>query len=179
MKRKLFYLLLVAVGVAVGVASREFWPVERHSHGTVVQVSPPGESPKVWTCSMHPQIRMDHPDICPLCGMDLTPVEEDDHSSDGPVHLKLSERARSMARVAVTEVAPQTLVNEVRTVGRSSWTDARLEDHRRIDGRVDEVYASFPARRSRKRAPGEPLQPGVGGHAAHLLGRLSAERSRS
>lgn len=162
MKRKLLYLLLIAVGVAAGVAGRSFWPAESHSHGTVVQVSAPGDSPKVWTCSMHPQIRMDHPDLCPLCGMDLTPVEEDDHSSDGPVHLKLSERARSMARVATTEVAPQTLVNEVRTVGRVELDETLVSKiTARIDGRVDEVYASFP---------GTPVKKGE-----HLVSLYSPE----
>jgi len=36
------------------------------------------ESPKqaeAWTCSMHPQIRRSGPGDCPLCGMDLIPVE--------------------------------------------------------------------------------------------------------
>ena len=27
----------------------------------------------IWTCSMHPQIRMDEPGKCPICGMDLVP----------------------------------------------------------------------------------------------------------
>ena len=27
----------------------------------------------IWTCSMHPQIRMDEPGACPLCGMVLIP----------------------------------------------------------------------------------------------------------
>ena len=32
--------------------------------------------PSIWTCSMHPQIRRDGPDSCPICGMDLVPVKE-------------------------------------------------------------------------------------------------------
>jgi Cu(I)/Ag(I) efflux system membrane fusion protein len=32
----------------------------------------------IWTCSMHPQIRMDKPGKCPLCGMSLIPVETGD-----------------------------------------------------------------------------------------------------
>ncbi len=31
-------------------------------------------SPTVWTCSMHPQVRQDHPGQCPICGMTLVPV---------------------------------------------------------------------------------------------------------
>ena len=28
----------------------------------------------IWTCSMHPQIRADKPGQCPICGMDLIPL---------------------------------------------------------------------------------------------------------
>ncbi|TFH25727.1 MAG: efflux RND transporter periplasmic adaptor subunit, partial [Bacteroidia bacterium] len=28
----------------------------------------------IWTCAMHPQIRMDHSGQCPICGMDLIPL---------------------------------------------------------------------------------------------------------
>lgn len=30
----------------------------------------------VWTCSMHPQIRLPEPGQCPICGMDLIPAEK-------------------------------------------------------------------------------------------------------
>ena len=30
---------------------------------------------QVWTCSMHPQVRQPRPGDCPICGMDLIPVE--------------------------------------------------------------------------------------------------------
>ena len=33
----------------------------------------------IWTCSMHPQIREDHPGSCPICGMALVPL----HSQEG------------------------------------------------------------------------------------------------
>jgi Cu(I)/Ag(I) efflux system membrane fusion protein len=36
-------------------------------------VTPPGEK-TIWTCSMHPQIRQDHPGDCPICGMALVPL---------------------------------------------------------------------------------------------------------
>ena len=29
---------------------------------------------EIWTCSMHPQIKLDHPGKCPICGMTLIPV---------------------------------------------------------------------------------------------------------
>lgn len=36
---------------------------------TVEEVHDHGAEPTVWTCSMHPQIKMEEPGDCPLCGM--------------------------------------------------------------------------------------------------------------
>ncbi|MCB2081801.1 MAG: hypothetical protein H6908_03200 [Hyphomicrobiales bacterium] len=33
-----------------------------------------------YTCPMHPQIISDEPGTCPICGMDLVPLESGDHS---------------------------------------------------------------------------------------------------
>lgn len=34
-------------------------------------------SETIWTCSMHPQIQLPEPGPCPLCGMDLIPMEKE------------------------------------------------------------------------------------------------------
>jgi len=104
-------------------------------------------SVKWWTCSMHPQIRMDHAGQCPLCGMDLEPVKSTaggDQSGQAD-HLTLSEHARTMARVATSVVTRQQLFKEIRTVGRVELDETRVaEISARVGGRVDEVFANFP-----------------------------------
>lgn len=83
---------------------------------------------QVWTCSMHPQIRLDHPGQCPICGMDLVPVTE----SVG----------------AVVETAPvesRLLWKELRTVGKVQLDETVVTYiTARVDGRVDRVFADFP-----------------------------------
>ncbi|NQV31760.1 MAG: hypothetical protein HQ515_03655, partial [Phycisphaeraceae bacterium] len=32
----------------------------------------------IWTCSMHPQIRMEEKGLCPICNMDLIPLDTGD-----------------------------------------------------------------------------------------------------
>ena len=54
----------------------------------------------VWTCSMHPQIRMEEPGDCPLCGMDLIPLHTNgsgDASVD-PEAIQLSAEAVALAQ---------------------------------------------------------------------------------
>ena len=41
---------------------------EKHDHPTEVAQG------TIWTCAMHPQIRMEQPGKCPICGMDLIPL---------------------------------------------------------------------------------------------------------
>jgi len=108
----------------------------------------------IWTCSMHPPIRMDHPGRCPICGMDLIPVKEvkaetktgqDEHAGQFPARLELSEHARMMARVGTTKVQRRPLFHELRTVGKIDFDETRMKQiASRIKGRVDQVFADFP-----------------------------------
>ena len=82
---------------------------------------PPVAAALKHTCSMHPQIVMDHPDICPLCGMDLTPVQSGGggwEDEDPASRLVLSPAARKMADVGSVEVRECALFKEIRTVGK-------------------------------------------------------------
>jgi Cu(I)/Ag(I) efflux system membrane fusion protein len=141
-------LLLLAAGLMIGAGG--MWFAAGHT-------SPPPSSAETsataqkWTCSMHPQIEMDHPDVCPLCGMDLEPVQEHAGGEDSPTQLMLSEHARSMARVATAEIKREHLFKELRTVGRVELDETRVANIAAwIDGRVDEVFADFPGTPVRK-----------------------------
>ncbi|MBN1448879.1 MAG: efflux RND transporter periplasmic adaptor subunit, partial [Bacteroidetes bacterium] len=55
-----------------------------HAHET--------EEATVWTCSMHPQIRQDEPGLCPICAMDLIPLESDG-AAGAPNRLQMTPEA--------------------------------------------------------------------------------------
>lgn len=139
-------LILLFAGLTIGAVATWAWLDSGHADGDpAAALAAEAGAKRTWyTCSMHPQIRMDHPDICPLCGMDLTPVVEG--SDSGPAtELALSEHARSMARVVTTELTRQPLHKELRTVGRVELDETRVAKiAARIDGRVDRVFADFP-----------------------------------
>jgi len=50
--------------------------------------TPEAAEEEIWTCSMHPQIRLPKPGKCPLCGMDLIRAAE----TPGPKTTKLVKR---------------------------------------------------------------------------------------
>ncbi len=64
-KRHLWVALTVALA-GVAVLAIVLWPTDE-----VKPAAGGGE----WTCSMHPQIRRTGPGTCPICGMNLIPVE--------------------------------------------------------------------------------------------------------
>ncbi|MBR9832392.1 hypothetical protein GYB57_09610 [bacterium] len=52
-----------------------------------------------WTCSMHPQIRKNEPGDCPICGMDLIPISEDQNTEENPDAIRMSPTAMQLANV--------------------------------------------------------------------------------
>jgi len=96
---------------------------------------------QVWTCSMHPQIRQDHPGRCPLCGMDLVPAASGESGTAG---VTLSEGAQRVASIEVALLARRPLQHELRTVGRIDFAEPLLAYlTARVAARIERVYADF------------------------------------
>jgi len=71
-------------------------PHAGHDHGPAAAAEP-----TVWTCSMHPQFQLPSPGECPICFMDLIPLEEDGQEGLGPRDLVLSESAVALAEIRI------------------------------------------------------------------------------
>lgn len=95
---------------------------------------------------MHPQIRMEEPGDCPICGMDLIPLHttgSGDASID-PDAIQLSAEAAALANVQTTVVSRQNPVKEVRLYG-TIQVDERLTQSQtaHVSGRIEKLYVSF------------------------------------
>ena len=116
-----------------------------HDHGAA---KPKAEAKKdtIWTCSMHPQIRLPKPGKCPICFMDLIPLESD--KSEEPAAdsrmITLSETAKKLAEVETAEVKRDQAKVNVRMVGLVYEDETRIASlTSRVDGRLDEIYVNF------------------------------------
>ncbi len=140
MKKYGIYLGLVVVGLLLGwiLFGNSTSSESRHDHGEVT------EENQMWTCSMHPQIMQLEPGDCPICGMDLIPV---DAGSDGlkADQFRLSEYAMALANV-------QTSVVEGGSSGdkrvKLSGTIVENEESNLVQvsyfsGRIEELHVSF------------------------------------
>jgi Cu(I)/Ag(I) efflux system membrane fusion protein len=58
----------------------------------------------IWTCAMHPQIRMPQPGKCPICGMELVPLNQSNVEID-PAAVHLTKEAAQLANVQTSVVA--------------------------------------------------------------------------
>ena len=65
--------------------------------------------PTTWTCSMHPQIQLPAPGQCPICFMDLIPLEDENEDELGPRSLVLSETAAALAEIRTAPVRRQAV----------------------------------------------------------------------
>lgn len=142
------YAAILIVGIVLG---RLFFPgsssgdhsaehsEEHHDHDH-------GDEATVWTCSMHPQIRMDEPGLCPLCAMDLIPLQttgSGDASID-PDAIQLSVEAAALANVQTTVVSRQNPVKEVQLYG-TIQVDERLSQSQtsHVSGRIEKLFVTF------------------------------------
>ncbi|HBK32030.1 MAG TPA: efflux RND transporter periplasmic adaptor subunit, partial [Porphyromonadaceae bacterium] len=101
---------------------------------------------QVWTCSMHPQIRMDKPGKCPICAMDLIPLKSSggDDASIDPNAIQLSVEAVALANVQTTRVSRKNPVKDVRLYG-TIQVDERLSQSQTspVNGRIEKLQVSF------------------------------------
>lgn len=96
----------------------------------------------VWTCSMHPQIRQDHPGTCPLCGMDLIPADDSDEESDLPLDaLRMSPTAMQLAQIQTQVVGKGEAVKEMRLSGKVTLDPTQsFSQNAHVSGRIEEFY---------------------------------------
>lgn len=105
------------------------------------------EVASLWTCSMHPQIKLPRPGTCPICGMDLVPVHTDNGSDatlQNKVVLRLSEQAQHLADIQTTRVVRRTVTKKLRLVGSIDYDETRLTHITAwVPGRIERMFVDF------------------------------------
>ncbi len=113
-----------------------------HDHAGVAVSAPAVATPRHWTCAMHPQIILPSNDQkCPICFMDLIPVETGTDAGLGPASLALSETAASLAEITTVPVRREFVTRELRLVGKVSPDESRTRTiTARVGGRLDRLF---------------------------------------
>ncbi len=102
------------------------------------------EEPTTWTCSMHPQIQLPKPGKCPICFMDLIPLENSGGEELGSRQLRLSETAKMIARIETTPVRRAFAEAEIGMVGKLDYDETRVAYIAAwVPGRIDQLFIDF------------------------------------
>ena len=87
----------------VSLVNQETESHEGHNHES--------EVPTIWTCSMHPQIKLNKPGKCPICAMDLIPLTSMSAGGDDvdPSEIVMTESAAKLAAIQTMVVSRSIL----------------------------------------------------------------------
>ncbi len=98
----------------------------------------------IWTCSMHPQIRQSESGQCPICGMDLIPLNNESSDEGNPMEIKMSPTSMQLANVQTSIIKKQKPVKEVRINGKIKADERRIfSQPSHIPGRIEKLLVSF------------------------------------
>ena len=129
------------VAVTEGHESHNHADGDGHSHDLVQDES------GIWTCSMHPQIRMDKPGKCPICSMDLIPLKKSSSGSSAeadPSAIQLSDEAMALADVQTSRVSRKNPVKKVRLYGKIAPDERSLQSQTAyVGGRIEKLEIEF------------------------------------
>ena len=109
----------------------------------------------IWTCAMHPQIRMEHPGKCPICGMELIPLTRANTANIDPDAIRLTKEAAQLASVQTSIVTREKPVKEVRLYGKVQADERSIQSQTsHMPGRIEKLLVNFTGETVNK---GQPL----------------------
>lgn len=99
-----------------------------------------------WTCTMHPQVHMDRPGACPICGMDLIKKvvdekEEPANEKDMTNMISLSPKKQVLANISTVVVKKENLQEQVTAYSYLDFVENnRKTISARFNGRIEKLF---------------------------------------
>ena len=147
MKRQTILLITtLVIGIFLG------WVFFHSPHKIVEKHDDAPESVKetIWTCAMHPQIRMSKYGKCPICAMDLIQLNQGGATID-PEAIRMTNEAAQLANVLTSVVSKQNLVMEIRLYGKVQADERLLQSQvSYLPGRIEKLLVNFTGEAVRK-----------------------------
>lgn len=140
MKKYIIYIAILLTGLALG--SLIFGNSSKDS--TISEKNPSeSKTEEIWTCSMHPQIRQPEAGDCPICGMDLIPLEANNNSN--PLVFEMTADAVKIANIQTTVVGSGSINTKgLKLSGKikaDETNSASIVSH--ISGRIEKLFISY------------------------------------
>lgn len=142
---------LITLGTTLVIGLVIGWLAFRgtNNHETTAEhVHTPGT---IWTCSMHPQIRQDGPGSCPICGMNLIPLEQEKSEAIDVNAVMLSASAKKIAEIETSVVQKGVPIKKVSLSGMVKPDERRIHElTAHFPGRIEQLFVNFTGQKVRK-----------------------------
>ncbi|MBS1603285.1 MAG: efflux RND transporter periplasmic adaptor subunit [Bacteroidetes bacterium] len=130
------YLLILLMALGLGACGgKKASPATTDTSATTAAP----HSDLVYTCSMHPQVKLDHPGQCPICGMQLIAEKKGIVDADGTVVL--SDQQVQLGGIRLDTVGASVLGDRMLLAATVSTDETRSSTvSGRITGRIEKLY---------------------------------------
>lgn len=99
---------------------------------------------EVWTCSMHPQVKSPEPGNCPICFMELVPLDADSDSDASKPVLTMTQHAIELAKINTTPVVFKNVEREILLNGKIEIDETTRQNiSSRFSGRLEKLFINF------------------------------------
>ena len=133
-KHQPFYIALLLAALLIGCSTKE-----NNEKGSTL-------AKEYWTCTMHPQVHMDRPGACPICGMDLIKKVVDENEQpvtdkDMANMVTLSGKKQVLANVSTVIVKKENLQEQVTAYSYLDFVENnRKTISARFNGRIEKLF---------------------------------------
>lgn len=139
------YSLILLVGLGLGWLLFSGGSGSNHMEHTH-ELKSDENGKQIWTCSMHPQIRMDKPGKCPICSMDLIPLKTaaQGEATTDPDAIQMSKEATALANIQTIKIGRKNPIKEILLYG-TIQADERLSQSQtsHVNGRIEKLFVNF------------------------------------
>jgi RND family efflux transporter MFP subunit len=154
----IFAVIAILIGVAFagplrgGLSYAAGWLGFGHDHDDeLVAVTDDSGQVQYYTCGMHPWVILPNPGDCPICFMDLTPIDPNKFTGEIAIDPVIVQNMG----VRVAPVVTGPLTKTIRTVGTIDYNERAVRDvNIKTPGWIEELHVDFVGA---KVEAGEPL----------------------
>lgn len=131
-------VISIAAALIIGLAAGYFL-----NSGNKQKVPSTEKKPVIWTCSMHPQIKLPEPGQCPICAMDLIPQNEGGKSTN-PNAVVFNEGEIQQNNIQVIEVGTSVASKSIRLDGKVKVNENNIiVQSSHYAGRIEELSIQY------------------------------------
>jgi Cu(I)/Ag(I) efflux system membrane fusion protein len=114
-----------------------------HEENAKQEITADENKKTIWTCAMHPQIRMEHPGKCPICGMELIPLVQDT-AFVNPDAVVMTEEGIKLAEVQTSVVTKEKPAKEIQLYGKIQADERLIQTQpAHIPGRIEKLFVNY------------------------------------